>query len=126
MAVLSSCRISSIETNDISFKLVRMEEKGEIQQSEKREEFFYLFDMNEYFTELGYGYRIDEIQDTWRLYEDKEYFIFTGTVAKADKDYYIFLIVLQNLGEGDYEFIFEQIGREITLGEYPSNIIPNI
>lgn len=64
-----------------------------------------------------------EMTSTWNLYEDENYLIMTGSVAKSDSDVYIFTILFQDNGEGIFDILYEEVG-DIKKGIYPKNIIP--
>ena len=129
LLVSTSCRgqTANMNTNDIALELAKLERIGKVKVSDRGNDFLLFFEdqMKKDFRRLGYGHRIDEITDTWSVFEDKGYFIVTGSVAKTDNDIYIFCDVYEELGGGRFELLFNQIANDKAHGEYPKNIIPN-
>lgn len=122
--LLIQCKSNTISTNEIALALVKLENEGLISQSEKKYAFFrFLDEIYLKFDNYGYGHRIDEMTSTWNLYEDGSYLIMTGSVAKTDKDIYIFTILFQDKEIGVYDIVYEEVGRK-KIGSYPKDIIP--
>lgn len=124
LLLLMQCNPNTLNSNEIALKLVRLENEKIISQSDKKNDFFRFLD-NIYlkFESYGYGHRIKEMTSTWNLYEDKNYLIMTGSVAKSDKDIYIFTMVFDNKNNGTFEIVYEEVDN-IKSGNYPKNIIP--
>ncbi len=117
----------TIKYSEYALKLSTLEEQKKIKQSSlKKTILLYLGqDLKERLIKVGYGYRIDElINETWNVYEDKNYYIICGSAYENKMDGIIFALVFQNMGNGQYENIYVEIG-DYKNGEYPKNIIPN-
>ena len=117
---------TNLNTNEIALELVKLEKEGKIQQSDRRDAFILFFEdtlINNFISD-GYGHRIKEIKENWKIYEDKEFIIFIGSIAKTDNEIYVFTLVYENLNEGKYDLIYKQIGEKIV-GKYPNKILPN-
>ncbi len=118
------CQTQTIHSNEIALSLSKLERKGEISQSNKKDDFFRFLDpIISSFDSLGYGHRINEITETWNLYEDQNYLIMTGSVAKTDDEIYIFTIVYNDRKNGNFKIVYEEIGNDKS-GKYPEDIIP--
>ena len=120
------CSTSTLNTNKIALKLAKLETEGTIRQSEKKDAFLLFFEeqLIDNFSSIGFGHRIKEIKENWNIYEDNGFVIFTGSVAKTDKDIFVFTLVYKNEGGVKFNLVYEQIGKE-KKGKYPDNIIPN-
>lgn len=124
---LTQCSISTLHGNEIALELVRLEREGIITQSERKDDFLHFFeeDMINYFTAKGLGHRIIEIKENWNVYEDKDFFILTGSVARTDEEVHVFTLVYKDQGEGKFSLVYIQIGEKKE-GKYPEDIIPNL
>lgn len=119
------CHTQTLHTNEIALSLSKLEREGKISQSERKDDFFRFFSdpIIISFDSLGYGHRINEITETWNLYEDQNYLIMTGSVAKTDDEIYIFTIVFNDRKNGNFEMVYVEIGENKS-GKYPENIFP--
>jgi hypothetical protein len=122
--VLIQCNTKTLNTNEIALDLAKLENNGLITQSDKKDDFFrFLQEIYQKFEDYGYGHRITEMNSTWNLYEDDDYLIMTGSVAKSDYDVYMFTILFLDKGEGVFEIVYEEVG-DLRIGSYPKYIIP--
>ena len=120
------CDNSTMHSSDIALKLKKLENNGTVSQSDRKDSFLLFIEQDLFstFTEMGFGHRIQEIKENWNIYEDKEFVIITGSVAKEDNDIYMFTIVLEDADSGKFHSKYIQIGSDIS-GTYPRNIIPD-
>lgn len=118
LITIMSCHTTTV--NGIAFDLKKLEKREVISQSENKEILMAMIGpvVRERFSKVGFNYRMKENQESWSLYEDKEYIIVTGTAGRTKTDYEFFtLLILKG------EIIYVGIGAD-EMGEYPKDIIP--
>lgn len=118
LLILFSCQTTTV--NGIALDLKKLENRKIISQSEDKEILMAMIGpaIRERFSQVGFNYRMEENQEYWSLYEDKEYIIVTGTAGRTKTDYEFFtLLILKG------EIVYVGIGAD-EMGEYPKDIIP--
>ena len=120
--LFSACDRGTLHTNKRALQLAKFEREGKIRQAADKNEFFRLVgdQIADNMADAGYGHRIRDMRSTWNVYEDKDYDIVTGSVAKTDSDIFMFLLVHDRKGGP----VFQAIG-ERSDGQYPAGIIPD-
>lgn len=127
--VFLSCSkaVSNIVPNKYALELATLESKGQLKQSERKDAFlsdlFQPFIKNT-FQVGGFDHRLREIQSNWKIFEDLNFVIFCGSVAKSDIEICVFVWVLKE-SKGRYDTVYLQIGEKVEEGsEYPASIVP--
>lgn len=115
-----------IQSNSIADDLIDMESAKKIAVSKEKEMFLFFLDkpLTDFFKDAGYLHRLKEVKNTWRVYNDSNYIIIIGSVAKSDTDVYVFSTVFSDDGDGQFNLVFQKIGKDILFGEYPKKLIP--
>lgn len=115
-----------IQSNSIADDLIDLETKNKISESKEKDMFLYFLDkpLTDFFNDAGFGHRLNEVKNTWRVYNDTNYIIIVGSVAKNDNEAHIFCAVFSDDKKGKFNMVFQKIGKEIFFGKYPKNVIP--
>lgn len=118
LLILYGCQTTTV--NGIALDLKKLESREIISQSNDKEVLMSMIGpvIRERFSKVGFNYRMEENQEYWSLYEDKDYIIVTGTASRTKTDYEFFtLLILKG------EIVYAGIGND-EMGEYPKDIIP--
>jgi hypothetical protein len=118
LLILFGCQTTTV--NGIALDLKKLENREIISQSDDKEVLMSMIGpaIRKRFSQVGFNYRMEENQEYWSLYEDKDCIIVTGTAGRTKTDYEFFTLLM--LKE---EVVYAGIGAD-EMGEYPKDIIP--
>ena len=104
-----------------------MFQRGDIQESKRKEAFMDIMDelIMKRFTDAGYGYRIDECAEKWRMFEDEGHIILLGSVYEDIKTGYSFVWIWKDDPDEGIPPVYLSVGGVVVMGDkYPQGVIP--